>query len=68
MDFEKLSDNRKGESSETIRARMEKAREKQKETFADLNNQVMNNADMRVAEVRRFCELEEAVSNLLRLQ
>ena len=58
VDFEKLSDNRRGESSETIRARVEKARQKQRERFNGLDNGVMTNADMRVAEIRQFCELD----------
>ena len=66
VDFEKLSDSRRGESSETIRARVEAARQKQRERFAGLNNGVMTNADMRVAEVRQFCELDEAGQQLVK--
>ena len=58
VDFEKLSDNRRGESSEEIRVRVDAARKKQRARFAGLNNGVMTNADMRVAEVRQFCELD----------
>ena len=66
VDFEKLSDNRRGESSETIRSRVEKARQKQRERFAKIDNGVMTNADMRVAEVRQFCALDEAGSQLVK--
>ena len=66
VDFEKLSDNRRGESSETIRARVEAAREMQRQRFNGLNNGVMTNADMRVAEVRQFCELDDAGSQLVK--
>jgi magnesium chelatase family protein len=66
VDFEKLSDSRRGESSETIRARVEAARQRQCERFADLNNGMMTNADMRVAEVRQFCELDEAGQQLVK--
>ena len=52
VDFEKLSDNRWGESSDDIRARVEQARQRQRVRFAGLNKGVMPNADMRVAEVR----------------
>ena len=48
--FEELSDNRQEEASEEIRARVEQARQRQRARFADLNNQVMINADIRVAE------------------
>jgi magnesium chelatase family protein len=58
VDFEKLSDSRRGEGSDEIRARVEGARQKQRERFAELKNGVMTNADMRVAEVRQFCELD----------
>ena len=66
VDFEKLSDKRYGESSETIRARVEAARQKQRERFAGLKNGVMTNADMRVAEVRQFCELDDAGQQLVK--
>ncbi len=58
VDFEKLSGSRRGESSDDIRARVEAARQRQRERFASLNNGVMTNADIRVAEVRQFCELQ----------
>ncbi len=66
VDFEKLSDNRRGESSDEIRARVEKARQRQRERFAGLNNGVMTIADMRVAEVRQLCELDEAGQTLIK--
>ena len=64
--FEKLSDKRRGEGSDKIRARVEKARQKQRERFVELKNGVMTNADMRVAEVRQFCELDESGQQLVR--
>jgi hypothetical protein len=65
VDFEKLSDNRRGEASDEIRARVEGARQRQRARFAGLNNGVMTNADMRVAEVRQFCELDHAGQTLV---
>ncbi len=38
VDFEKLSDNRRGESSNDIRTKVETARQKQRERFAGLKN------------------------------
>jgi magnesium chelatase family protein len=64
--FEKLSDNRWGESSDQIRARVEQARQRQCERFENLDNGVMTNADMRVAEVRQFCELDDARQQLIK--
>ena len=66
VDFEKLSDKRRGESSDDIRARVENARQKQRERFSELNNGVMTNTDMRVAEVRQFCELDDAGQQLVK--
>ncbi|MBL6959691.1 MAG: ATP-binding protein, partial [Anaerolineales bacterium] len=66
VDFEKLSDKRRGESSDEIRARVEAARQWQRDRFAGLDNGVMTNADMRVAEVRQFCELDEAGQTLIK--
>jgi magnesium chelatase family protein len=66
VDFEKLSDKRRGESSEDILTRVEKARQIQRERFSDRNNGGMTNADMRVAEVRQFCELDDAGQQLVK--
>ena len=66
VDFEKLSDKKRGEASDEIRARVEAARQHQRERFAGLDNGVMTNADMRVAEVRQFCELDEAGQTLIK--
>jgi magnesium chelatase family protein len=55
-----------GESSGEIRARVKQARQRQRARFADLNNGVMTNTDMRVAEVRQFCELDDAGQQLIK--
>ncbi len=55
--YEKLSGDRLGEKSAEIRARVEKARDRQRKRFAGTNLQV--NADMGPAEVREYCELDE---------
>ncbi len=64
VDYEKLSGDRLGEKSETIRARVEVARERQRKRLAGTNLQ--SNGDMGPAEVRQFCAIEEASRNLLR--
>ena len=67
VDYQKLSSDRLGESSETIRARVEGARQRQRERFASMkSNNVLSNADMRVGEVRLFCKLDEAGESLIR--
>jgi len=65
VDYEKLSSDRLGETSAAIRARVEAARQRQRERFDDGRAfdaplQVMCNADMRVGEIRKFCKLDEA--------
>ena len=65
VDYEKLADRRVGEPSSKIRERVEAARERQRTRFAGLN-EITANADMRPAEVRKFCELDTASTNLMK--
>ncbi|MGC1375259.1 MAG: ATP-binding protein [Anaerolineales bacterium] len=64
VDYEKLSSDRLGESSATIRARVESARLRQRERF--VGTTLVCNADMRVAEIRKFCKLDETGDSLIR--
>jgi len=64
VNYDKLSDDRLGEPSIAVRARVEAARQLQRERFADLN--VHHNADMGVAEVRKFCELDNESRALIK--
>lgn len=64
VDYEKLSSDRLGESSASIRARVQAARERQQARFAGTD--IVCNSDMRVAEVRQFCKLDEAGESLVR--
>lgn len=57
VDYEKLSDARLGEPSETVRQRVEAARQMQRDRFG--KGRIHSNANMGVAEVRRFCELTD---------
>jgi len=63
--FEKLSDERKGESSVEIRERVTKAREFQSKRFTDFEN-VHYNAQMNVKQIRQFCKLSEESKTLLK--
>jgi magnesium chelatase family protein len=65
VDYQKLSSDRLGESSADIRARVESARQVQRERFVD-SSAVACNADMRIAEVRKFCKLDETSESLMR--
>ena len=65
VDYEKLSSDRLGESSAEIRNRVESARERQRIRFKDCVG-IASNSDMRVAEVRQFCKLDETGESLVR--
>ncbi len=64
VEYEKLTDQRDGESSADIRARVEAARQRQLKRFAGLD--ILTNADMRPAEVTEFCVLEASAETLMR--
>jgi magnesium chelatase family protein len=70
VEYEKLASNRTGEPSCVIQARVETARDVQRRRFCSpkggFENGVTCNADMRPAEVRKFCELDEAGKNLMK--
>jgi magnesium chelatase family protein len=63
--FEKLSEERKGESSLVIRKRVSAARELQTNRFKDLD-QVHYNAQMNTKHIRKYCELNDASKTLLK--
>jgi magnesium chelatase family protein len=65
VEYEKLSDGRTGEPSGVVRARVETARNLQRARFARLPG-ITCNADMRPAEVRKFCPLDDAGTHLMR--
>ena len=65
VDYEKLSDERFGESSADVQARVEAARERQRDRFAELDA-VACNADMGPGEVRVYCHLGADASSILR--
>ena len=67
VEYAKLSGDRMGESSETIRARVQSARDMQHHRFTNPDSRISKsgsseivcNADMLVGEVRKFCKLDE---------
>jgi magnesium chelatase family protein len=63
--FEKLSEDRKGESSLDIRNRVMAARVRQTERFKDLDN-LHYNAQMNTKHIRKFCALDETSKQLLK--
>jgi len=64
VEFEKLTDDRLGESSEAIRARVEAGRARQRRRLEGTSLQ--SNGDMGPAEVRVFCPLDEPGRTLIR--
>jgi magnesium chelatase family protein len=67
VDYEKLSGDRTGESSEVIRARVQAARDIQNERFSNRESKdIVSNADMRVGEIRQFCKLQDEGQSLMR--
>ncbi len=64
VDYAKLTDDRRGEPSESIRARVVAARERQTARFADYAR-IYANADMTPREIREFCKLDAAGDALI---
>ena len=81
LNYEKLSSGRLGETSQAVRARVEAARQRQRERFAGVCDTTQSgspgkgkqrsvpmqcNADMGPAEVRVFCRVDEMGNRLLK--
>ncbi|MFN8461724.1 MAG: ATP-binding protein [Anaerolineales bacterium] len=66
VDYEKLSGDRVGESSASIRQRVQAARNIQQQRFSNSNSDIICNADMRVGEIRQFCQLQDEGQSLMR--
>lgn len=64
IDYEKLTDERTGESSENIRKRVSAARARQLAHFG--NNGIACNAEITAAQVRDFCRMEDSAQSLLK--
>ncbi len=65
VDYEKLSGDRLGETSDSIRKRVQTARDIQNRRFTN-SPDVICNADMRIGEVRQFCKLQPEGQSLMR--
>ena len=74
VDYEKLSDDRFGEPSASVQARVESAREIQRQRFHEHasspesgNFETLScNSDMHPAEVRQYCQLDDTSRSLMR--
>ncbi|HJX69969.1 MAG TPA: YifB family Mg chelatase-like AAA ATPase [Dehalococcoidia bacterium] len=65
VEYEKLTDDRLGESSEKVQDRVERARQIQRERLK--GTKLASNADMTPVEVREFCQVEPSAQGLLRM-
>jgi len=54
------------ESSQTIRARLQAARNIQQQRFMAHNSDIICNVDMRVGEIWQFCKLQAKCQGLIR--
>ena len=67
VDYEKLSGDRLGETSKSIRKRVQAARDIQNKRFSNGEaKDIVCNADMRVGEVRQYCQLQAEGQSLMR--
>ena len=64
IDYEKLADDRLGEGSEKVQARVKDARSLQQKRFE--GTRLSCNAEMTPTEVREFCQVEESAQSLLK--
>jgi magnesium chelatase family protein len=67
VDYEKLSSDRVGETSEIIRARVQRARDIQNKRCSQKgSSDIVCNADMRVGEIRQYCKVGDEGQRLMR--
>jgi len=64
LGFEKLFEERVGESSKEIRKRVEKAREIQKKRFK--KTKILTNAELGPREIKKFCQIDKEGEELLK--
>uniref|UniRef100_A0A7V5XZ62 ATP-binding protein n=1 Tax=candidate division WOR-3 bacterium TaxID=2052148 RepID=A0A7V5XZ62_UNCW3 len=69
LKFEELTNKDSGESSKTIRERVEKARKIQQERFSELKKKkrIFANSQMDNKDIKKFCEISEKSQNLIKL-
>jgi len=65
IEYEKLADDRLGEKSDKVQARVKAARSRQQKRFQ--GTKLACNAEMTPTEVREFCQVEESAQSLLKM-
>lgn len=66
VDYDKLTDERRGEPSAAIQARVEAARNVQRQRYKALSGGVLTNSDLGAGEIDQFCKMDDAASTLLK--
>ncbi|MFH1226002.1 MAG: YifB family Mg chelatase-like AAA ATPase [bacterium] len=64
LKFEKLTEDKDNEKSQTVRQRVQRARDRQADRFRDLP--IITNAEMTGRQVKEFCPVDDATQELLR--
>jgi magnesium chelatase family protein len=65
VDYAKLTDEQRGESSSVIQARVEAARERQYARHRDFSG-VLTNSDLSTGEIEKVCKMEDSAETLLK--
>ncbi len=65
LEYEKLADSQPAEGSQEVRARVERARQVQRQRFS--NTRLVCNSDMTPVEIREFCPVEPSAQGLLKV-
>src|SRR5579859_1401829 len=65
VDYDKLTDDRRGEGSAAIQARVEHARERQRVRYKGLPG-ILTNSDLGAGEIDQFCQMDGSAENLLK--
>lgn len=65
VDFEGLSSRRIGESTDTIRERVTKVQELQRERYK--NEEIQFNGELKGSQIEKFCQLDKEGKNLLQM-
>jgi magnesium chelatase family protein len=66
VDYDKLMGDTRGEESARVRERVERARDRQKQRFADMPG-MFANADMSAGDIQQLCDLTDEARQLLEL-
>ncbi len=64
VDYEKLTEDTRGESSDKVQARVQAARQIQQKRLK--NSKIVSNNEMTPIEVKEFCQVDSTAQNLLR--